>query len=317
MLNLILNENMKIYRRPRTWLMVGFVLAVLMIHAFSTWYYVADQPVDPNWKQELVERNQELQEVLDERAADLTESDKRSLNSRIMINEYYIEHDMAPEGVNVWSQLDDSLEMIMLVVIVTVVVAGDIVSSEFSGGTIKMLLIRPVNRTKVLLSKYVAVLMYAAFMMTILYVTVYLLGGILFGFDGADRPYIYISPDDNTIQEMTMIKHILLNICLDIVPLILTVTMAFMISAALRSTALAIMVSMMGLFVGMNIVEFFSNYSWVKYILFTNLSLGQYFEGPIRIEGMTLSFSLTVLAVYFVVFHLFAWLLFTKRDVAA
>jgi ABC-2 type transport system permease protein len=58
-------------------------------------------------------------------------------------------------------------------------------------------------------------------------------------------------------------------------------------------------------------------FSWAKYILFANTDLMQYFEGSPLINGMSLSFSFSVLTIYFLVFHFLAFYIFNKRDVAA
>ncbi|MBE3554796.1 MAG: ABC transporter permease, partial [Thermicanus sp.] len=68
---------------------------------------------------------------------------------------------------------------------------------------------------------------------------------------------------------------------------------------------------------GSTIVAALSRYGWVKYILFANTDLRQYFDGTPLVEGMTLSFSITVLLAYFLIFNLLSWILFMKRDVAS
>lgn len=58
-------------------------------------------------------------------------------------------------------------------------------------------------------------------------------------------------------------------------------------------------------------------FEWVKYILFANTDLTQYFDGSPLVSDMTLGFSIVVLAVYFIVFHVLAFGAFTKRDIAS
>ena len=53
----------------------------------------------------------------------------------------------------------DSAGIGSIVVLLTVIVAAGIVASEFSQGTIKMLLSRPVKRWKILTSKYLTVIL--------------------------------------------------------------------------------------------------------------------------------------------------------------
>ncbi|MFD2617033.1 hypothetical protein [Terrilactibacillus laevilacticus] len=68
---------------------------------------------------------------------------------------------------------------------------------------------------------------------------------------------------------------------------------------------------------GSIIVQFLSRFDWVKYILFVNMDLHQYINGTPFQKGMTVGFSLSVHAVYYVIFVILGWLSFTKRDVAA
>ncbi|MNJ59130.1 hypothetical protein D3C77_547970 [compost metagenome] len=58
-------------------------------------------------------------------------------------------------------------------------------------------------------------------------------------------------------------------------------------------------------------------YAWAKYLIFVNLNLDQYVGGGARFEDMTLSFSLTVLAVHAILFLGISFWVFKKRDVAA
>ncbi|MNY55445.1 ABC-2 family transporter protein [compost metagenome] len=95
------------------------------------------------------------------------------------------------------------------------------------------------------------------------------------------------------------------------------VTMAFMISSAFRSSTMAIGFSIVGMFAGNILLEALHRFDWSRYLLFANTDLTQYLSGRPYQNGMTLAFSIVVLAVYFLVFNLISWLMFTRRDVAA
>src|SRR5699024_11870156 len=75
-----------------------------------------------------------------------------------------------------------------------------------------------------------------------------------------------------------------------------------------RSSDLAIFL-MMG---GNMIVSIFADKPFAKYILFANTDLKQYADGYVMIEGMTLGFSIIVLIVYYLIFLLLSWVVFTK-----
>ncbi len=94
--------------------------------------------------------------------------------------------------------------------------------------------------------------------------------------------------------------------------------MAFMISAVFRNSSLATGLSIFLLFMGGTITAIIATkYSLAKYILFANTDLTQYMDGAPLVEGMTAGFSIIMLLIYFGVFQLLAFLVFTRRDIAA
>ncbi|MCY9089068.1 ABC transporter permease, partial [Bacillus inaquosorum] len=94
-------------------------------------------------------------------------------------------------------------------------------------------------------------------------------------------------------------------------------TMAFMLSAVFRNSSLAVGFSIFLLVAGTTATAFIAaKFDWAKYILFANVNLLQYVEGTPLVEGMTMTFSVVMLAVYFVVFLLLAFGIFMKRDIA-
>lgn len=119
------------------------------------------------------------------------------------------------------------------------------------------------------------------------------------------------------IVERNMVANLWKTYLLSGVSTIIFVTMAFMISSAFRSSIMAIGFSIFLLFAGAIFMELLHPYEWSKYLLFSNIDLLQYLSGSPYQKGMTMEFSIMMLSIYFVLFNLTAWLVFTKRDVAA
>ncbi len=142
-----------------------------------------------------------------------------------------------------------------------------------------------------------------------------LVSGLLFGFTTISQPHLVV--ENGLVVEKNMVAHILFLYLLRSVDLLMMVTFAFMISTVFRSSSLAIGLALFLMFTGTQVVMIFSQYVWVKYVLFANTYLAQHIEGTQLVEGMTMRFSLIVLAVYFLIFNFFSWVGFKKRDVAA
>ncbi|WML40668.1 ABC transporter permease [Neobacillus sp. OS1-2] len=316
MVNLIKNEWMKVFKRPGTFVMIGILIVViaLMGIVIKTQQNDTNFAQDKNWEQVLQEENNALKQQM---AQSRTKIEKQFFKKEIAINDYRIKHHLpTKEKYSVWSFVKDSSQLIMLAGLFIIVVSAGIVASEFNWGTVKLLLIRPINRTKILLSKYLTVLVYALFMLAILFVFSTALGAILFGMP--DRAIPYLNYYNGQVTEQNMVVHLLIYYGLSSIDTIMLVTMAFMISSVFRNSSLAIGLSLFLLFTGGQFTALLSmKFDWAKYILFANTDLMQYFEGTPMVEGMTLTFSVIMLLLYFALFQFLAFFVFKKRDVAA
>ncbi|MCA0991749.1 ABC transporter permease [Alkalihalobacillus hwajinpoensis] len=313
MLHLIQNENMKIYRRVGTWVMVGLVVAAVLVAAIFTNMNASDETT--NWRTDSENAIQQAEETLNN-SEGMPKAFKDSQERSIAINEYRLENDIPPlESDSIWSFMDSSTGVVSLISIFTIIIGAGVIASEYSWGTIKLLLIRPASRTKILASKFIATLLFALFSLVILYISSFIIGGLFLGFNAVDQPYLTYSGGD--VAETSMAIHYIVEYALASVNLLMMVTFAFMLSSVFRSSSLAIGLAIFLMFTGSQLTYILSQYDWVKYILFANTDLSVYFDGSPIIESMTLGFSLMTLLVYFIVFLLLSWLLFTKRDVAA
>lgn len=265
-MKLVQNENMKIYRRVRTWVMLGII--VLLPILLSTLLYLG------------------------------TDENQRISGFEAM-------------------QLD-ALLLFFLITIFSVVIAAESVAGEFSWGTIKLLLIRPWSRSSVLLSKFIAVLLFSAALTLLAFLLSYVVNLALFGATNEIDEYIL----QRNAGAGVMLSELGELVWMQYVGTLVIVAFAFMLSSALRSNGLAIGLSISIVFTA----QLWSNLllmidkPWVKYVLFLHLDLTQYANGrtgPIDDEPLTMGFALGVLAVYFIAFNVISWTVFRKRDIAA
>jgi ABC-2 type transport system permease protein len=316
MVNLIKNEWMKIFRRPGTYVMIAILLlATAMVGIFSKYQTSSTHTVEKNWAETLREENDALKKQM---AQSHSKVEIQFFKKEIAINDYRIQHNLPPKETkyHVWSFVKDASELIILAGLFTIIVAAGIVASEFNWGTIKLLLIRPINRTKILTSKYLTVLLFALFMLAVLFVFSTVLGAILFGLP--DKAVPYLNYYNGKVTEQNIVVHLLIYYGLNSIKMIMLVTMAFMISTVFRNSSLAIGLSLFLLFTGDQFTALLAlKYSWAKYILFANTDLMQYIEGTPLVNGMTMPFSIIMLIIYFAIFQFFAFFVFKKRDVAS
>jgi ABC-2 type transport system permease protein len=315
--NLIKNEWIKIFKRTGTLVMIGLVIFFTMVYAgFEKYDQTKNGSQEPqgDWKQTMEEsiKNDKVQ-MEENFNSNLDMFYKRE----IAIKEYQIENDIPPQTeYSVWSFVNDAQALISFAGLFTIIVAAGIVASEFSWGTIKLLLIRPISRSKILLSKYITVFLFGLLLLALIYGLSTLLGLILFGLPAESIPHLAYS--NGEVVEKGIAGHLAVSYLLASVDVLLVATMAFMISAVFRNSSLAIGLSLFLLFTGSTATVILAGlFDWAKYILFANTNLTVYFDGVPPVEGMTLTFSVIVLLVYFLIFHALAFWLFNKRDVSA
>lgn len=313
MFNLIQNENMKIYRRIRTWILIALIV-VAAVGASIIVKKVSGTVDNTNWKTDIQHQIEQDKSTLAQNG--LPKEVRNRLTENVSVNEYRLQHDIAPAHNDVWSGVNSMSWIITFVTIFTVIVAADIVAGEFGGGTIKLLLIRPASRSKILLSKYFATLLFSLLLVVVLFVSAFVINGILYGFSGVGTPYLHAS-NGGVVHEGSMLLHLIGTYGFSCVSLVMIVTLAFMISTVFRSSALAIGLSLMLLLLGPSLNMLSGKFDWMRYWLFMNTDLMAYVNGQPVLEGMTMAFSITVLAVYFIVFNALSWFIFNKRDVAA
>ncbi|MBM7564829.1 ABC transporter permease [Paenibacillus sacheonensis] len=314
MVNLIRNENMKLYRRWRTWIMAALMIGAVLIGSFVDWHYDNKDAGADDWKTQITQEKQHWKEMIADPKTE--EGSKNYAKDQLAIGEYRLAHDIRPESDTMWSGINGSAQLIMLITLFTVIVAGDSLAGEFSTGTIKLLLIRPASRLKILLSKYISMILFGLLLLIVLFVVSLLTNGLLYHFKQLDLPLVSVDSAGNAI-ELSMLGNLWKSYMLNGVSTILFVTLAFMISSAFRSSAMAIGISIFALFAGAIIMELTQPYAWSKYMLFANLDLSQYLNGRPYQDGMTMTFSILVLAAYFILFNFVSWFFFTRRDVAA
>ncbi|MEI4771056.1 ABC transporter permease [Psychrobacillus sp. FJAT-51614] len=314
MLNLIKNEWLKLWSKKATWVMV-VLIALLMIGSAGITKWMESQ-IEPseNWKQ----ISQSQVKALEEQMAipNLPSEEKERIGDQLALEKHRLENDVAPISSNsVKGFLNTVPEYLSFITLFTVVVAAGIVASEFSQGTIKMLLTRPVKRWKILTSKLLTVEIFAT-VISIIMLIFGVIGAFIF-FDSA--PGTNLEVLNGQIVEVSFWGRLLLLIGLSLVNVFVIGTLAFMIGSVFRSSSLAIGISIFLMFMGVNITYLLSvRFEFPKYILFANTDLSQYIgNGRPMIEGLSMPFSITVILAYVVLFLVISYWSFTKRDVTA
>lgn len=225
-------------------------------------------------------------------------------------------YDDITDSQRFWIVLLNSTSVLTVLSICMIVLAGLIVATEYSQGTIKFLLINPVKRGKIITSKYLTILMMSTLLTVVSFVLNIVVCMVING-DASSISMPYITYDAGKVVEYSAVLFYMKQYLLKFVEVVVYATMAFAISSLLKSTAAAVGVGMAcmlcGSLVSALLAEF--NQDWGRFLIFSNSDLGAVISGNAGYPGMTPAFSVAVIAVYMVVFLLTAYDGFVRREV--
>ena len=230
-----------------------------------------------------------------------------------------LEFDNSARGI-----VDKSYDIfVMISGILAIIIAGSIVSAEFSKGTIRLLLIRPVSRFKILLSKLLSVFLigYIVLLVSVLLNTIS--SGFVYGFNSLSTDVLSIA-GENIIQTNYFV-YMIPKMLLSSVSLIFVISMAFMLSTVVKNTAVSVGLTSI-LFLGsMPITMILANLKLgavTQYIL-AYVNLPMFKISPFMAEMLKTQYGITLsietgavqLLICSVVFIVLSFISFMKSDI--
>ncbi|MBB3110251.1 ABC-2 type transport system permease protein [Paenibacillus phyllosphaerae] len=324
MINLVYNEMVKLTGKRR--LVVVTVIIAILISLFTYAQYQQaienrERYGDVDWRTALEQRIQMWESRLERNR---TAEETQELEIRIAQQRYYLEHDINPSEPGAPTFVRGFVEngINLLLPLMVMVVAADIVSSEHSGGTMKVLLTKPIRRSRILLSKYVALTLSVSAIITIFGLLSAVISGLVFGFQGWNAPVLTgfaVSGgelDATSVRTLPQWEYILMELGLAWYVSLIIATITFMLSVLVRSTAAVMGIMLACLIAGTILSSMVASWETAKYLFMVNLELIDYLEDAAPpIEGMSLGFSFIVLLVWGISALAVAFVSFTRRDV--
>jgi ABC-2 type transport system permease protein len=325
LINLVHNELIKLVRKKRLYVILTIVAVLVALFTYAQMKEVnslQERLGTTDWRSQLQQDIVNTQNRLN--SSSISDEFRKYLQIQVSQQQYYLEHDVDPSapGAPTFMRMfvENSIDLLMPLMVVVVV--GDLVSSELSGGTIKMLLTRPVKRWRILMSKFLTMILSVSFIVLSLGLLSYLISGAIFGYSGWTMPILTgfsTNGEDLVTTNVHLIyqwQYLWMELGLAWFVGIVVGSITLMLSVLMRSTAAVTGVMLATLISGPILANMVASWESAKYLFMVNLRITSYISGAAPpIQGMTLGFSMIILTLWGIAALLVAFITFTRRDV--
>ncbi|WP_338471447.1 ABC transporter permease [Niallia sp. XMNu-256] len=325
MIKLVQNEMMKLMARRR-FIVIAIIVSVLVgLFTYAQFKETLEQQEklgSTNWRVAVQTRIIDLTNRLSSNR--MSDEQRERFQITLQQQQYYLDHDINPAepGAPTFVRMFIENAGPMFIPLLVMVIASDLVSSEHTLGSIKLLLTRPVQRWRILLSKYITLIMAVSLIVAIVGVLSFLISGLVFGYKGLNAPVItgFTAAngelDLSNVRMISQWEFLLMDFGLVWFVAVVVGTLSFMISVLIRSTAAGMGIMLAALISGSILSSMVSSWDSAKYLFMVNLNLTGYLNGTAPpVEGMTLQFSIIILAVWWLIGLAGSFLVFTRQDV--
>ena len=323
---LVENETLKILRRKR-FRVVLLVLAVLLSvvvfgQARQRRSAERDHP-SGTWRTRVEARVAQMERRLSQQRQ-IPDSWARWMRFETGRLKYHLEKNIDPEALTgpLFCRGFAGVGSVLLLPLLIAVIGADLVSSEFSEGTVTLLLTRPVARWKVLFSKFVAMFFFTALTLLSAVILSWAIAGFAFGWRGWGAPVVTgfklseAGFDVSGARVLPLWQDAFASWGFAWYSALAVGAVTMLLSVLFRSTAAAMGTMMATLIGGTILSRVASDWEGAKWFFVSCLPLADYYAGvPTPFPGMTLGFCAGVLLGWAAVATAVAFAVFTSRDV--
>ena len=285
-LALIENETLKLLRRRRPQLVLVILTIFLGVATYGQWRQQqnAIRNGDPSqWRAQVEQRVNDLERRAERRR--IFVGFNRIMRFEAVRLRHHLERGIDPNAHTgpLFARAFAALASAVLIPLLVTLMAADVVSSETSTGTIKMLLTRPVARWKVLASKLVAGGIFATLWVAVGACLSWALGGLAFGWQGWTSPVL--TGFRTTVDGVDLTGVRIAPLWMDTLAAyglawfgaLATAAMALMFSVLFKSTAASLGTLATMLASGVLLTQIGGDWELTRWVFMTNLPLAQYY----------------------------------------
>ena len=260
--------------------------------------------------------NKKIMKTLNKKES-LTKEEKNTYNevlSKIKINEYILKH---KTNINKENTTSYALRTILedyelFFVIIVIIVIHMLICEEFTSGTIKLLLIKPYSRCKILLSKFLSCNIILLISLALLIITELLVGTYLFGTSSLKLPVVIYNFNKNSLVEYSIWNYMLIRIISKLPFLIMLETITMNISVLLTNTTITITIPLLLYLLDNTLINITKNNRIFNYLINNHWHFEKYLFKKLSPQ---IEKSIMIWIIYFIIIGLITISYFKRKNI--
>lgn len=291
--------NVKIFVLVSILLILGSLLHVFMVENISLDKIQASVEKSEAVVQEDYSSDPEFQEIAAEQQ---------------VIAHYSQEHQVERPDL-FWDYMNNNIVLMNAILFICIYFASTVFAKEFSGKTIRNLVMLPFSKSGIYLAKITAV---SLFTLACTAMSCLVSAGMAFLFFSEDfsREGVYLVLRDGVVEEYSAPLYTLLRFSLKGLEILAVSLFALIVSVLVRNYIVSLIVTFAVVFMGDTLVLLFADTSQlIKYSLFANIDYLSYLSGSVYMNNPTLFHSLGVTMIYLLLLYKISLILFEKKDI--
>lgn len=213
----------------------------------------------------------------------------------------------------------------VILIMFAVMFASYSIAGETKDGTMRFVAIRPVNRTSIIMGKFLAICIMSLILLIFSGLISFIVGGVVFGINANN---ILTVINSSTVLVVHPMVSLIIYLCSIYLQLLVYISIAMMLTSFLKSDLFAFVLTVLFFIVNTMLPAFFGATSWLMFYPFTALNLYAFMGGssiasntilgkiftPIVYSGGTLILSAIFIISFIVIFNTIAIFAFKKRE---
>ncbi|OEH84900.1 ABC transporter permease [Desulfuribacillus stibiiarsenatis] len=332
MLKLVENEVLKIiYKRK---LLITLIITAFFVGLFAYGEHERAEKVAERLKERLG-----IEEITDWRTYvefQLNDMNRRLDNpyitnerrARLQVQkeqlQYHLDQDINPTvvGSATFTRLFMEQSIILFLPLLVLILVSDLISGEYSGRTIKLLLTKPIPRWRILLSKIFAMIVMVTALIFLIVIISAILSSFVFGYGGWNAPVTTGFAVVDGMLDVSQVINVpqwqyimmvyglawLVGICIGF--------MTIMVGIFVKNTGITIGIVMSTLIAGSFLTMYIEDWPFIQYFFIVHLNLTSYLSGGFQpVEGISLLYSVSNLLIWTAISIVISFITFQRQDV--